>query len=572
MRKAALVVLCSAASCFAQTPAAAQEKSSIEGHVASLTGEPLRKVTVRLQTVLTGPPAAGGVAQPTVFTGETDAQGNFAIADVDPGRYSLSAERSGYVRETYRERGVVNGTVSLAAGQRLTGIAFKLSPQAVVSGKVTDEDGDPVQGARVNVLKQAWINGKRQFQPSGTASAGPDGAYAVGNLAAGRYYVNASDPRMNQFEAANSHGPSEGYLTTYYPNVIDTAAAVPVDVAAGNEMRGMDIRMRKGRVFRIRGHVNAAVDRAATMVLAIVPRDGFIMTGIRTAPVHQDGTFVFDRVPPGEYSVQLLNSNVRNPDGTVAPPLTGRANVSITDADVDNVLLAFGAGADITGTVTIVGSTQPAQPQQQAAAPGANLPLRVALNPDGVLLLNAGPANAETKPDGTFAIRGVGPAAYRVNVLNLPPGTYVKSVRFGGQDITNSKLDLSGGTGGELAIVLSATAASLAGTVHGPDGAALPGVNVSLWVPGVPTAGAVDPARGAITDQNGTFRLQNLPPAEYRLAAWEQIEPGLSGVPEFRAKFDSVATTVKLAENANETADAVLISREAIDTEAAKIR
>jgi len=55
------------------------------------------------------------------------------------------------------------------------------------------------------------------------------------------------------------------------------------------------------------------------------------------------------------------------------------------------------------------------------------------------------------------------------------------------------------------------------------------------------------------------------------LAAGEQSNTNLQ-VPQFRAKFEGQAATVKLTASAHTTNDAPLISQEAIEVEAAKLR
>ncbi len=112
----------------------------------------------------------------------------------------------------------------------------------------------------------------------------------------------------------------------------------------------------------------------------------------------------------------------------------------------------------------------------------------------------------------------------------------------------------------------------ISGIVHGSDGMPAASVQVTLWTPGVPAVGVTDFTRTASTDPNGQFKFASLPPGDYRIAAWEQIDPGLGTVPEFRIKFESKAAAVKLAENAHENVEAPLIGHDAIEAEAAKLQ
>ena len=61
-----------------------------------------------------------------------------------PGKYQLSAERQGFLRQNYGARKYSGGgtPVLVAEGQNVKAIVFQLNPQAVITGKVLDEDGE----------------------------------------------------------------------------------------------------------------------------------------------------------------------------------------------------------------------------------------------------------------------------------------------------------------------------------------------------------------------------------------------------------------------------------------------
>ena len=121
-------------------------------------------------------------------------------------------------------------------------------------------------------------------------------------------------------------------------------------------------------------------------------------------------------------------------------------------------------------------------------------------------------------------------------------------------------------------MVLSPHAAEVDGVVRNAAGQPLAGVTVTLWMPGLPSAGTLDPARSTGTDAMGHFRFGSLRPGEYRVAAWEKVEAGMGNIPEFHARFDDRATTIKLREDSHETVQPVLIDRDQVNTEAAKLQ
>src|SRR5882724_10010075 len=103
-----------------------KEKSKVEGRVTSLaTGEPVRKATLRLRGTMTGPTT--NAADVPAYQSTTDNEGKFLFEDIEPGRYTLMAERAGFVRQTYGASSPTRpGTVlTLDAGQHLKDVLFK---------------------------------------------------------------------------------------------------------------------------------------------------------------------------------------------------------------------------------------------------------------------------------------------------------------------------------------------------------------------------------------------------------------------------------------------------------------
>ncbi len=91
-----------------------QDKCTVEGRVVNAnTGEPLRKAAISMHRI---DPAAQMQGAGTT----TDASGNFAMKDIDPGRYSLMASRNGFVVQQYGAKRTGYGTVGaiLTSGAR----------------------------------------------------------------------------------------------------------------------------------------------------------------------------------------------------------------------------------------------------------------------------------------------------------------------------------------------------------------------------------------------------------------------------------------------------------------------
>src|SRR5437868_3897722 len=176
MGKSIAIILVLAAACFAQVQPSSNPsnapgtkadvlKSEISGQVVdSGTGQPLKKAWVTARQA-----ERGGRSGSTAVT---DAEGHFLLKDLDAGRYVLSAQRNGYVSQSYGQKnaGEQGTTLSLNPGQKLTDIVFRMIQGGIVTGRVVDEDSEPLARAQVQALQFRYFQGPRRLMPLGTAA------------------------------------------------------------------------------------------------------------------------------------------------------------------------------------------------------------------------------------------------------------------------------------------------------------------------------------------------------------------------------------------------------------------
>ena len=563
----------------AAAPDSAQKNARVEGTIFSLNGEVVRKATVRLQ---------GGAFQPgqlpVNYSESTDSGGKFSFEEIAPGRYTLSAEKAGFVTARYgaRSNSAAGTQLNLAAGTELKDLIIKMTPQGVIAGKVLDQDGDPVVSAQVQVMRYSYVRSRKQLQPTGGANTNDLGEYRIINLAPGHYYINATERRIFTQAQERPGRPGlvqEGSVTTFYPNAVDATNAAPIEVAAGGEMRGIDIRLIQAKVYTVSGKAVVASGAPPQAIVSFTRKDNngnlsaFVNGGTQLRP---DGSFEFHNVIPGPYVLQFLQSI--GPNTGQQTNLTGRVEVNVSDANIDGLVLPLGPGPEVTGTVRLEDGdiTTLLKPAQSAAGrpvtgnPGVPQPGRLAFN---LIVAEGGPGGASTaqvKEDGTFQFNGLGANKYQLNAGGLPQGTYLKSVRFAGQDVTRALIDLAPGGGGTLDLVLSSKAADTAGSVQNEKGESQAGVTVTMW-PKVPDASASGGVRVSRTDQNGSFRFASLAPGDYYMAAWEDLDPGLVQSPDFLNLFVSEASQVRLTESGHESRDLKLVPNDKILAEIAKL-
>src|ERR1035441_4638316 len=163
----------------AQTPATSGKTSSISGTVVKEPGsEPLKKVLVQI--------IAEDQRQGGNYSASTDGDGHFQVVNVAAGRYRIFLERSGFIG--VNERGVKSDTnvFTINLGQSVDGILFQMLSTAVIRGRVTDEDGDPMSGVNVVAQKKRTVGQTRENVAAATTN--DLGEFRIPGLFAGQYW------------------------------------------------------------------------------------------------------------------------------------------------------------------------------------------------------------------------------------------------------------------------------------------------------------------------------------------------------------------------------------------------
>jgi hypothetical protein len=146
--------------CLMPRAGAAEKPGGAEGRVAdAASGEPIRKAMV----ILRRNRESGAAAY-------TDAKGEFHFAELEPGTYTLSVMRDGYVAGR-KDPPIM---VTIVPEKTQADLAVKLVRTSAVSGRVVDADGDPVAGASVELLAT-----KRDAASASTNDRGEYGAFGV---------------------------------------------------------------------------------------------------------------------------------------------------------------------------------------------------------------------------------------------------------------------------------------------------------------------------------------------------------------------------------------------------------
>ena len=141
-------------------------------------------------------------------------------------------------------------------------------------------------------------------------------------------------------------------------------------------------------------------------------------------------------------------------------------------------------------------------------------------------------------------------------VGSLPDGFYIQSVRLGTEDLLNDGLHIDRQPDGQIEIVLGNAPGSLNGAVRDEKRQPIPNVRVVL----VPARrNRIDPFKTTRTGESGEFRFESVPPGDYKLFAWEDIEDGAWLDPDVIELYESRGTAVAVGAASDQTVTVGLI-------------
>jgi hypothetical protein len=269
----------------------------------------------------------------------TDSNGDYTIHFLAPGDckvYFDTWSAGNYVPEWYNDKGAFDeaDAVAITAGQTTANIDAQLTDGGIISGRVTNESAEGIEGIRVRVLDLVgnWIN---------AVDTDANGDYTVNRLEAGSYKVDF-----------NTSFISESYVREWYNDKTSLNSADPVEVTAG-AVTTIDA------VLQLGGTVTGRVTNDSAVGIQNVRVDVQDMANFRKASAYTDadGNYTVKGFPGGSYKVYF---NAYYSSGNYIPEWyndkdsfdngdTISVNVGQTITGIDAVLAP---GCSISGTVT----------------------------------------------------------------------------------------------------------------------------------------------------------------------------------------------------------------------------
>jgi protocatechuate 3,4-dioxygenase beta subunit len=456
-------------------------------------------------------------------TATTDADGRYRFTGLAAGNYRVSAYAPAYVSDrSGRDSGKL---INVSENETVENVDFSLTRGGVITGKVTDADGKPVIGERVQFTRlDAQGRPVRSQMPNFTRDETDDrGIYRLFGIAPGRYIISAGaspDDPMVRMGGAGGY-----YKRTFYPDTTDEAQARPLEISAGSENENIDIRIARstkgyaaiGRV--VDADTGAPIPGVMIGYGIVKDRAGESSSSISFggSATNSQGEFRIEGLVPNTYEA-FANSLQSN------GYYSERTRFQIMESDVSNIEIRMRRGAVISGVAVIEGAADPAIRASLSQ-------VIVMAQPVGERRLTSfGGDNGKVSPGGTFTINGVmsGKVQLIVPPFATPKGLTLVRVERNGVEVPT--IDVAAGEQiSDVRLVFAAGNGSIVGRVQIAGGQLPPDARINVRIQLESAASNPMSSKFAEVDSKMQFLAEGLAPGTYKVSLTVMIsgeEPG----------------------------------------------
>jgi hypothetical protein len=463
-------------------------------HVAGVvlnseTGAPLPRANVGMR------PENGQVVIARQVTGP---DGRFSF-ELPQGMYHLTAgtrdalEEYGYrTPESRVGTGIITGP-----GKNTSNLVFRWHPPAAITGRITDETGDPVENALIQLIASRTNAGRHVNSTSSWARTNDRGEYRFWRLPGGTYYLAvtaepwyAERVRLGKPDA----NVSTSYGGVYYPNTPDASHAAALALKPGDEARAdFSLRTVPGATVTVSYEEGQHANGLLSLIReGLGGTDGFERQ-LRTG----SGNPALRGVPPGRYLLRVSGTSDKGPVGA-------RQWIDVNGSDIE-VKLNLRPAPSVSGTLEW---------------------RNPALRPRGTVLAMMYPeepryagSTVSVRPDGTFTIPSLLPGRYRPAIRI---GAYYLNVdvHVEGADLRDGVVSLLDDEAVTIRVIADGATGTVKGFVmHGEQ----PRESVMVAFAPVQDTNNWLAYKGYQTDSDGSYVFENMPVGEYFLFAVDDV-------------------------------------------------
>lgn len=506
-----------------------QEDCALRGTVSdSMSGRALARIQVFARTDASALPVRR----------ISNAAGMFCFENLRPGDYGITTKGAGYLDASYGERrpGGAGLILRLSAGQSQKPLTVKMTPQSVITGKLLDAEGDPIERGRVQLLKRSWADRKVQASQVNQTETDEEGRFRLSQIAPGTYFVSATGrnneccPMRRDFLDEKGHPFREQTIETYYKESLSFERATPIALKAGQEIDNLTLTLEGTEARHLSGTNAPALLGAGAHSVLIVDQSGTMRVAANEL-IGKDGSFRADSLAPARYLLAV---------GPFGNSTEIRKEVDLTQGDADGVVLEPVELLTLNAELRIEGAN---------AISKRRVVDSLVLSSRTTNLFDTGELDAH----GKCKFEGIRPDVYSVAIRPQEP-YYVKRILIDGEPQAGTTLDLRNRKAKGFEVILSPRVAAVRGRVS-VSGQLHTGVTILLEPENDPSE-----SKSQVAGPNGELEWKSLTPGKYRLYAFEDFDSEAWNDPELGRILAPKAIEVQLGEGETLSVKVPLIS------------
>lgn len=442
--------------------------------------------------------------------------GRFEFQNVPRGNYQLFCEKSGFVSTYFgaREPGQPGAVLAIADGSDLKSLDLALSRGSIVSGRVSDEYKESIQGAAVTLLRKRYVGGRASWERVQTASSDDRGQFAFEQVPPGVYYFRASSPEP--------YRRAIGYSTRYFANGKEPSQASRLEVLPNIDYTSLEVHFERDRMLSLSGW--AYNSSGAPTVSGTIVADLLGSGDVQRVLARSDGSFRLEGLPPGSYRLSALTTDINS--------------IRYLDLGDDRKDFRMTPTPGVAVRGRFLGRDGPVRAVGQA---------RLSLQDDFQWRFLAD-YSTPVWWDGRFEFTQVMPGTYTLSLMLTGPDSdtlYISEISVLGRDIGTTLAVGEEPMPGLLDIRLE-KGGTVVGTATDKSGAGLRGVNAVL-VPADPSRRTDERyLRWVGTAMDGTFTLRGVPPGEYLVFLWPRSDPSALASPEIFHQIERYGQRIRM--------------------------
>jgi hypothetical protein len=493
------------------------DKYSLRGTVVnSVTGEAIRGALVQVyfngqSSLLTGP------------------DGKFQFDGLPAGSSTINVRKPGFFPEEEIEPGL-RGQRQATTGPDAPPVIIKLVPEGVIYGRISEENGEPVEGLPIMLLEQSLQNGRKTWQQRQGAQTDEEGNFRIAELPPNNYFLSAGPSRNPVTLPSELSQPgAQGIPLVYYPAGADLSAAAPISITPGKKME-INLSIPSQPFYRVSGTVSGYAP-GQSVFLQLHNSVG-MMLPYNWRFDSAAGTFRIPWIPAGSYMLLVQASDSQGHSLTATVPLTVKAELSgihLNLLPAVNIPISMRVISSHTDTERFSGQENYFPAYVQLGARHGDM-----------LEARYGAQQVGERGATSLELQNIAPGTYTVEINPNGP-LYVQSATSGITNLLDSELSVAPGSSPQpIEIILRDDVASLSGSVSFNN------QSVSAVVLAISEHPSVPP-RIQSTDPSGGFQLPFLPPGAYKIIAVDHPDRIEYANPDVLSKYLSKARDVTLS-------------------------